>query len=118
MLEFTALTDGQISTHALREEGDPVAKRKGVEQRISTHALREEGDAIDASSSHADAISTHALREEGDRPVRPPRWPGAYFYPRPPRGGRPLWTSAATQSLKISTHALREEGDPARMTDA
>ena len=35
-------------------------------------------------------ISIHALREEGDR-CRPP-WQcrGSYFYPRPPRGGRPM----------------------------
>ena len=34
-------------------------------------------------------ISIHALREEGDS--RPPwcRCSAAYFYPRPPRGGRP-----------------------------
>ena len=35
-------------------------------------------------------ISIHALREEGDPgnvPCR--RWRSIYFYPRPPRGGRP-----------------------------
>ena len=33
------------------------------------------------------------------------------FYPRPPRGGRLLWRSAASYLLSISIHALREEGD-------
>ena len=56
---------------------------------ISIHALREEGDAIEAVVNHFIIISIHALREEGDR------WTMAlcpllnYFYPRPPRGGRP-----------------------------
>ena len=61
------------------------------------------------SSSH---ISIHALREEGDfcataagiRTV-------AYFYPRPPRGGRHLHRVARFQAHEISIHALREEGD-------
>ena len=35
-------------------------------------------------------ISIHALREEGD-PVQPLSWcRSSYFYPRPPRGGRPV----------------------------
>ena len=38
-------------------------------------------------------------------------WFRNYFYPRPPRGGRPpLWRSLRA-SAKISIHALREEGD-------
>ena len=41
-------------------------------------------------------ISIHALREEGDR------WPlmlllfARYFYPRPPRGGRPITSMNST----------------------
>ena len=59
---------GGISTHALREEGDPQRSRFGRHNlRISTHALREEGDFLWLyKSSHK-----------------------KYFYPRPPRGGRP-----------------------------
>ena len=34
-----------------------------------------------------------------------------YFYPRPPRGGRPFQTTAGRQVNAISIHALREEGD-------
>ena len=35
-----------------------------------------------------------------------------YFYPRPPRGGRPGLIAASTMLPQISIHALREEGDP------
>ena len=101
-----------ISIHALREEGDPGCGvvRCGIRE-ISIHALREEGDFT------------------GNEVVRDSR----YFYPRPPRGGRPspgtvclyavifLSTPSArraTYELKllgidtvISIHALREEGD-------
>ena len=39
-----------------------------------------------------------------------------YFYPRPPRGGRPEPIDHCTHAAGISIHALREEGDqrPAR----
>ena len=33
------------------------------------------------------------------------------FYPRPPRGGRPIDQQAEIDSYLISIHALREEGD-------
>ena len=56
-------------------------------------------------------ISIHALREEGDpRAGRTARWI-LYFYPRPPRGGRPRASRAAGRGERISIHALREEGD-------
>ena len=83
---------------------------------ISTHALREEGDSLTAAAYCWPLISTHALREEGDprAPDTPPR-PGD-FYPRPPRGGRPLCTRRTGGCRPISTHALREEGDMANNT--
>ena len=34
-----------------------------------------------------------------------------YFYPRPPRGGRPFVGFLAGERQGISIHALREEGD-------
>ena len=37
----------------------------------------------------------------------------AYFYPRPPRGGRQSILAEVPQWSDISIHALREEGDPA-----
>ena len=38
------------------------------------------------------------------------------FYPRPPRGGRPLLQLQQCPVELISIHALREEGDPKRVT--
>ena len=55
-----------ISTHALREEGDNSAPNVLTCCVISTHALREEGDVPHNCGWRMDAISTHALREEGD----------------------------------------------------
>ena len=57
----------QISIHALREEGDECREHAGRNQCISIHALREEGD------QRQPCIVAKLL----------------YFYPRPPRGGRP-----------------------------
>ena len=103
----------QISIHALREEGDgqaasgadsgcdfyPRPPRGGRPARaekadsreaISIHALREEGDYTVQIVHVGAVISIHALREEGDR--QPEGWiySDKDFYPRPPRGGRPL----------------------------
>ena len=78
-------------------------------------------------------ISIHALREEGDGHYFKTRLLKQDFYPRPPRGGRPVSTDGAALGQKflstpsarratevhipeypctrISIHALREEGD-------
>ena len=103
-----------ISIHALREEGDvchqsrplpdtyfyprpPRGGRRGgilwgrFAGKISIHALREEGDgAAPDQDQDRQAISIHALREEGDRSWPMKRSLLSNFYPRPPRGGRPL----------------------------
>ena len=103
---------------------------------ISIHALREEGDTqLTLLEQTTGIISIHALREEGDQSCASGT---AYakndFYPRPPRGGRPMTTvlkindepflstpSARRATMEqirrrinngISIHALREEGDP------
>ena len=61
---------------------------------------------------HTSTISIHALCEEGD-----PRSVGGVlphvhdFYPRPLRGGRPLYGAARQGVRGISIHALCEEGD-------
>ena len=123
-----------ISIHALREEGDPPGapaaawrayfyprpprggRRGRVRHRpqgvaISIHALREEGDGRQHVHSDVLSISIHALREEGDS-VGPSTSPSAtYFYPRPPRGGRPPRNRCRRRVNRISIHALREEGD-------
>ena len=100
-----------ISIHALREEGDSGLARDGRSRGISIHALREEGDQRRPAERASDLISIHALREEGDdddlwgraqamiflsTPSARRATPRAhtllifpaYFYPRPPRGGR------------------------------
>ena len=80
-------------------------------REISIHALREEGDDGRHRCGRAKHISIHALREEGDaRPVRKPIGQ-AYFYPRPPRGGRHHGEKQGQNRKQISIHALREEGD-------
>ena len=56
-------------------------------------------------------ISIHALREEGDRPWAQQRSIPPDFYPRPPRGGRPVAERVLVILRRISIHALREEGD-------
>ena len=56
-------------------------------------------------------ISIHALREEGDAGTTISAAKGTYFYPRPPRGGRPGAATPSRTPCSISIHALREEGD-------
>ena len=124
-----------ISIHALREEGDRVAaaqfffdflflstpsarratccRRHRTGRRcISIHALREEGDYASRSLSLSVILflsTPSARRATSSR--KQAAWFRNYFYPRPPRGGRPpLWRSLRA-SAKISIHALREEGD-------
>ena len=145
-----------ISIHALREEGDlmwtgspsqclhfyPRPPRGGRRDSrsnhtraacISIHALREEGDPSTAQRARARWISIHALREEGDGRTESPLVLPAYFYPRPPRGGRHndavhkphkndfyprpprggrrIDDAQGLDTVIISIHALREEGD-------
>ena len=104
----------QISIHALREEGDiTIFTEREDKVAISIHALREEGDLASFNEIHktkiflstpsarratADVvkqrvnflISIHALREEGDQTDTTLATTLANFYPRPPRGGRPI----------------------------
>ena len=103
----------EISIHALREEGDGIIALGSAYLAISIHALREEGDAMNEAEQYMDKISIHALREEGDEgnnkllpglhnisihalreegdtTFMPRLAPERYFYPRPPRGGRPF----------------------------
>ena len=102
-----------ISIHALREEGDVlmwVVMDNG--KKISIHALREEGDhCCPRCCLHTLGISIHALREEGDFLLVNTKIHFFYFYPRPPRGGRPALCGPHFRISSISIHALREEGD-------
>ena len=60
------MLSGQISIHALREEGDLENYDSLETVKISIHALREEGDVGLKLSECLIWISIHALREEGD----------------------------------------------------
>ena len=79
---------------------------------ISIHALREEGDfeIIYGILLIVQFLSTpsarRATRTTAFRTTTTPN-----FYPRPPRGGRPLCGVLGFHGLGISIHALREEGD-------
>ena len=101
-----------ISIHALRVEGDPWAKIRHTHKiTISIHALRVEGDVPFGANSYLfilflstpsgwratsaqcaarllRTISIHALRVEGDILRLLLSFCTAYFYPRPPGGGR------------------------------
>ena len=104
-----------ISIHALRVEGDPLARRFGRPRVISIHALRVEGDAMGhplrgdgeisihalrvegdgcaRDRAHDAHISIHALRVEGDFGLTSSRATRSDFNPRPPCGGRRHRTS-------------------------
>ena len=77
---------------------------------LSTPSARR---ATASDCGHADQvlISIHALREEGDPSTSATSASSRNFYPRPPRGGRPLEGCVKIVPLLISIHALREEGD-------
>ena len=108
----TSSTFEAISIHALREEGDTnnALDEAPVWEFLSTPSARR---ATNDQLGHIQmlAISIHALREEGDTATKSRPATTKYFYPRPPRGGRPAHADLFTGGGKISIHALREEGD-------
>ena len=80
---------------------------------ISIHALLAEGDPACARLAHVNVgISIHALLAEGDTGAGLPTKPADDFYPRPPRGGRPVTETRLDELTRISIHALLAEGDP------
>ena len=102
-----------ISIHALREEGDcPVRVGDLRDIEISIHALREEGDQrfFALSSRMMVFLSTPSARRATGLVADIGDVLG-HFYPRPPRGGRPLQPVGLRTPDVISIHALREEGD-------
>ena len=105
------MTKLQISIHALREEGDPWRRSGDFAKRISIHALREEGD----SSSCQKRTGLRYFYPRPPRGGRPNKRGCCArcsdFYPRPPRGGRHAPHPYAARHCAISIHALREEGD-------
>ena len=80
---------------------------------ISIHVLREEDDRTGRKRSDSDVefLSTSSARRTTlSRPFHSTR--RFYFYPRPPRGGRPMMVGRPARESKISIHVLREEDDP------
>ena len=91
---------GKISIHALREEGDFWALSTSSPRSVflSTPSARratESGTSLDKASP----ISIHALREEGDGLTHQRDCLVAYFYPRPPRGGRPSFSLSSNGTV-------------------
>ena len=83
-----------ISIHALREEGDMLAttKARSTSKFLSTPSARRA--TLHFKSPYLRGhISIHALREEGDERRGDSPAVEHHFYPRPPRGGRPLRTA-------------------------
>ena len=80
-----------ISIHALREEGDSAcpALVGSAQEFLSTPSARRATKPRRRERSRQN-ISIHALREEGDRHTPNSEHGLDDFYPRPPRGGRPL----------------------------
>ena len=123
-----------ISIHALREEGDRNAKGQQTVHFIflSTPSARRATRVPNVFVELAKFLSTPSARRATPasmacsllRPYfypRPPRGgrPRAQrkrpdmrnFYPRPPRGGRHFRWIRKNRNCGISIHALREEGD-------
>ncbi len=104
MIRFLSTPSARRATQSGRPDRDRCV--------ISIHALREEGDVFPPKYSCCLAIflSTPSVRR-----ATCCRWgssPGCvYFYPRPPRGGRPVLVNVQRLRQGISIHALREEGD-------
>ena len=100
-----------LSTPSARRATHHPAQTQSA-PHISIHALREEGDPSKLlCMCHLLRISIHALREEGDQGGATTPSGSQDFYPRPPRGGRPLDSWHYGDNYAISIHALREEGD-------
>ena len=102
----------QISIHALREEGDVAADAElyVAEKFLSTPSARR-ATRRSEQSRHVSAYFYPRPPRGGRRLVLLISAGRIYFYPRPPRGGRPRLRVLDPFVLEISIHALREEGD-------
>ena len=106
---------GQISTHALREEGDIgsgevyTIYREFLPTPSARRATTTTGETYRVTS-----ISTHALREEGDVLLRMSLAIPIKFLPTPSARRATQHVQRPSDYSPISTHALREEGDRQR----
>ena len=101
-----------ISIHVLREEDDFYSDQRAGRALISIHVLREEDDMFQTLTDIPPEtfLSTSSAR----RTTYVDQGFGVYeiyFYPRPPRGGRPYLGPTGAGVGEISIHVLREEDD-------
>ena len=91
-----------ISIHALREEGDGEQRAPVARSQISIHALREEGDPCPRGwlQSACAFLSTPSARR-ATRYFSKGIYTPCYFYPRPPRGGRPFPAATAISEINF-----------------
>ena len=96
-MSYGVLCSQEISIHALREEGDKITGffYDSHHKFLSTPSARRATHQCVLPVKDL-LISIHALREEGDRWSHCRSACPSYFYPRPPRGGRPTKTTAAS----------------------
>ena len=103
-------TTSFLSTPSVRRATPPAHWAGGLLLFLSTPSVRRATRTADFARRGLQ-ISIYALREEGDRFIPICTFFCAYFYPRPPQGGRLAGNLPAGPKYHISTHALREEGD-------
>ena len=85
---------------------------RGDCMKISIHAPREGSDVrATVTTSQNKNISIHAPREGSDSPISVSSTAKNYFYPRSPRGERPVGHNHRHRNLTISIHAPREGSD-------
>ena len=109
-----------MPTHWLMGYFYPRPPRGGRQTAVSTAVkgliFLSTPSARRATDEHAHGMTTgkisiHALREEGDTTHEEGTSDETHFYPRPPRGGRPVTETRLDELTRISIHALREESD-------
>ena len=109
--KFLSTPSARRATRCTRSCANPIANfyprpprggRHFMQRRISRWQTFLSTPSARRATSYAglsfcsNGISIHALREEGDARSTPPFRRPRYFYPRPPRGGRPTGSSART----------------------
>ena len=98
-----------ISIHALREEGDldDAYSMMEVQRFLSTPSARRATPAKSISNSATKFLSTPSARR-ATLLASPHLVTAFYFYPRPPRGGRPILQTMRTKLLLfLSTPSAR-----------
>ena len=112
-VRLSALPRSFLSTPSARRATSASLPCRSPARFLSTPSARRATVAV-VRVCFALEISIHALREEGDLYAPRTKLQHLYFYPRPPRGGRPHNAGDGAVHVLISIHALREEGDDVR----